>query len=169
MNIISDKVVNDGVCLKKFVEERRLLKTKVKLLHILMLDDDLRLLNKLGMGLSFIDLGDLFLVDNNLLVAPIKDRIIAYKDNDVKLKVWLIYLSYLYNFDFLNVYQNDVNLLCSLILKLQISDNIKDNLFKLLTINKGEYFSSYINELGSDSYREGLRLDSLMLQRCVNL
>lgn len=169
MFVITDEKKAEGITLKRFIEERRLLKTKVKLLHILLLDDDILSLEKEGYTISSLTLDDLYLTEDAHFIAPIKNRIVTSKENNLKLKTYLIYLSYLYNLDFFKIYQEDAKTLWELISKLHISKNIKDNLYLLICNNEGEYFSRYLEELNNPEYRGALRDDKLILQRSVNL
>ena len=168
MNVITNKKEIEGVNLKRFIEEKSLLKTKIKLMHILLLDEDIISLNQKQFTLATLNLEDLIFTEEMHLIVPIKDKIIPFQENDLKLRSYLIYLSYLYHFDFLSIYENDKELLWKLISSLQISENIKTNIYKLLTINKGEYFSTYLEELNSSEYRSFLEEDKLILQRSVN-
>ena len=167
MHVITDKKGLEGITLKRFIEEKRLLKAKVKLLHILLLDEDIKSLNHSHLTLVNFNLEDLVLTEEMHLIAPIKDKIISGETNELKLRSYLIYLSYLYNIDFLSIYEKDQALLWNLIQKLQISDNIKNNVYQLLTAKKGEFFSSYLEELNNPEYRSNLREDQIILQRSV--
>ena len=101
------------------------------------------------------------------LIAPVKDKIISEEIDELKIRSYLIYLSYLYNIDFLKIYKQDKALLWELISKIQISDNIKNNFYQLLATKKGEFFSNYLEELNNPEYRSKLREDQLILQRSV--
>ena len=167
MYVITDKKGLEGINLKRFIAEKRLLKTKIKLLHILLLDEDIKDLSRERLTLSELNLEDLFLTKEMHLIVPVKDKIISGEIDKLKIRSYLIYLSYLYNIDFLGVYDQDKTLLWGLISKLQISDNIKNNFYQLLATKKGEFFSNYLEELNNPEYRSKLREDQLILQRSV--
>ena len=167
MHVITDKKGLEGINLKRFIAEKRLLKTKIKLLHILLLDEDIKDLSRERLTLSELNLEDLFLTKEMHLIVPVKDKIISGEIDKLKIRSYLIYLSYLYNIDFLGVYDQDKTLLWGLISKLQISDNIKNNFYQLLATKKGEFFSNYLEELYNPEYRSKLREDQLILQRSV--
>lgn len=167
MHVITNKKEIEGITLKKFIEEKRLLKTKVKLLHILLLDEDIKDLSRECLTLTNLNLEDLLLTEEMHLIVPVKDKIILGEIDELKLRSYLIYLSYLYNIDFLSIYEQDKELLWDLISRLQISDNIKNNFYQLLTTKNGEFFSSYLEELNNPEYRSKLREDQLILQRSV--
>lgn len=168
MHVITDVKKVEGITLKKFIEERRLLKTQIKLLHILLLDDDIITLENKGLIIPKMTLDDLYLTKKTHFIAPIKDKIVPLKENNLKLQTYLIYLSYLYNFNFLKIYEESPFTLYSIISDLQISDNIKNSLFYLINNSDGAYFSAYLEELNNPEYRTKLREDKLILQRCVN-
>ena len=167
MYVITDKKGLEEINLKRFIAEQRLLKTKIKLLHILLLDEDIKDLSRERLTLSELNLEDLFLTKEMHLIVPVKDKIISGEIDKLKIRSYLIYLSYLYNIDFLGVYDQDKTLLWGLISKLQISDNIKNNFYQLLATKKGEFFSNYLEELNNPEYRSKLREDQLILQRSV--
>lgn len=167
--ITREKRIEEGITLKRFVEEKRLLKTQIKLLHILYLDEDIISLNREGLTLSTLDLEDIYLTEEMHVIVPVANKIIAMKENDLKLRTYLIYFSYLYNVNFLKIYENNPQLLWQLISKLQISERIKKNFYELLETNKGAYFSTYLEELNNAEYRSNLREDKLILQRSVNI
>ena len=124
-------------------------------------------LNCERLTLSELNLEDLFLTKEMHLIAPVKDKIISGEIDKLKIRSYLIYLSYLYNIDFLRIYKQDKALLWELISKIQISDNIKNNFYQLLATKKGEFFSNYLEELNNPEYRSKLREDQLILQRSV--
>lgn len=167
MYVITDKKGLEGINLKRFIAEKRLLKTKIKLLHILLLDEDIKDLSRERLTLSELNLEDLFLTKEMHLIVPVKDKIISGEIDKIKIRSYFIYLSYLYNIDFLRIYKQDKALLWELISKIQISDNIKNNFYQLLATKKGEFFSDYLEELNNPEYRSKLREDQLILQRSV--
>ena len=71
MHVITNKKEIEGITLKKFIEEKRLLKTKVKLLHILLLDEDIKDLSRECLTLTNLNLEDLLLTEEmHLIVGP---------------------------------------------------------------------------------------------------
>lgn len=162
LNIVSNVVPNDSVSLKKVIEEKRLLKTKVKLLQIKLLDQDLESLETRHLSLAPFDLEHLFLTPKHHLIC---ESLIIEKTSDLKLKSYLIYLSYLYSFDFLRLYEEDENELWQVIEGLNISQNIKDSLYSLLMNQESPYFSEFAEELNNPEFREMQRLDKLILHR----
>lgn len=165
LNIISDNTNVEGIDLTRFIKERRLLKTKIKLIHIYLLDQDLITLAKNNLTINNLKLEDLYLTSDQCLIAPIKDKIIPFKPTDLKLISYLIYLSYLYNIDFITIFDQDPYNLWTIISKLHLSPNIKKNLFYLITANKGAYFSTFMEELNNPEYRNNLKEDALTLTR----
>ena len=77
----------------------------------------------------------------------------------------MIYLSYLYSFDFLRLYEEDENELWQVIEGLNISQNIKDSLYSLLMNQESPYFSEFAEQLNNPEFREMQRLDKLILHR----
>jgi len=152
--------------LKEIIKERKLLKTKLKLIQIYYIDKDLQTLDKYNLTLKDITLDDIYLTEPCLLYVPLKDKII-YKEsnNHIKLKSYLIYLSYLYNFNFLDIYYKNPLQLYPIILNLNISKKIKLNLYNLLNNTKGEYFSECIEDLNNIEFRENLYKDELKLTK----
>ncbi len=165
--LTKEQVKNEEKNLKQVIEEKTLLKTKVKLLHILYFDQDLITLENEGLTILDLNLEDLYLTEGMHLIVPVADKIIPIKENDLKLRSYLIYLSYLYNFDFLSLYFTDKALLWDLACKLQISTSIKENLYHLLKGEKRPYFSTYLEELNNAEYRDSLKEDTFLLQRSV--
>lgn len=162
LNIVSNVVPNDSVSLKKVIEEKRLLKTKVKLLQIKLLDQDLESLETRHLSLAPFDLEHLFLTPKYHLIC---ESLIIEETSDLKLRSYLIYLSYLYSFDFLRLYEEDENELWQVIEGLNISQNIKDSLYSLLMNQESSYFSEFAEELNNPEFREMQRLDKLILHR----
>ena len=101
------------------------------------------------------------------LIVPAADKIIPLKEDNLKLQTYLIYLSYLYNIDLFAIYKIDSEYLWEILSHLQISENIKRNIYSLLFMNRGEYFSTYIEDLNRSEYREELKKDIQILQRSV--
>ena len=166
-NVITSKEKLEGITLKQFIEEKRLLKTKVKLLHILLLEQDIKELENKSLTLKSLGLNDLYLTRNAHLIVPVEDLIIPYEKNNLRLSTYLVYLSYLYEIDLLTIYEEDPEFLCKILSKLQISGSIKANLYNLMKNNEGECFEKHLEELNSSLYRDSLREDKLLLQRSV--
>ncbi len=164
--ICSNKTKED-ISLQTFIDEKHLLKTKVKLLHIMHLDHDLKLLEAHNQTLSSLSLNDLFLTPRTTLISPVKNKIIPLTKNNLKLSSYLIYLSYLYNFDFTRMYEQDAKYALSLIANLAISYHLKSNVLVLAKCDDTPYFSTYLEELNTSFYRENQRKDRLILQRSV--
>ncbi len=165
-NIITANIPNNAITLKRFIEQKRLLKTKLKLIHIQLLDEDIKQLEQENLTLLSLNLEDLYLTRNMHLIAPIENKIVPATDNNLKLQTYLIYLSYLYNLNLIKLYQSDPHLLWNLIQSLQISMHIKQSFYTLLKENKGDYFSTYLEELNSPLYRIKQQEDILTLKKC---
>lgn len=153
----------DGITLKEFIEEKRILKTKVKLMHIKLLDEEIKKLHQEGLTLSKLSLEDLILTPEFQLICTLKDKIIPSEPNDIKLRTYFIYLSYLYNIDLLTLYEQDLTKLGLILSKLKLDREIKKNLYCLMSGSEGLYFSDCLEELNNSNYRE----DKLILQRSV--
>lgn len=166
-NVITSKERIEGITLKQFIEEKRLLKTKIKLLHILLLEQDIKELESKNLTLESLQLDDLYLTEGMHLIVPVEDKIIPFERNNLRLTTYLVYLSYLYEMDLLTIYEKDPEFLWEMLSKLQINENIKMNLYSLIKNNKGETFEKYLEELNSSLYRDSLREDKLLLQRSV--
>ena len=166
-NVITGKERIEGITLKQFIEEKRLLKTKIKLLHILLLEQDIKELEREYLTLESLQLDDLYLTEGILLIVPVADKIIPFERNNLRLSTYLVYLSYLYEIDLLTIYEEDPEFLWKILSKLQISGSIKANLYNLMKNNEGECFEKHLEELNSSLYRDSLREDKLLLQRSV--
>ena len=166
-NITKEELKKEGMTLKRVIEEKKLIKTKLKLFHILQLEEDIISLNNEGLTLSKLDLEDVYLLEGMHLIVPAADKIIPLKEDNLKLQTYLIYLSYLYNIDLFAIYKIDSEYLWEILSHLQISENIKRNIYSLLFMNRGEYFSTYIEDLNRSEYREELKKDIQILQRSV--
>jgi len=84
-------------------------------------------------GISEIILTDFYLSSEQNLVVPIQERIAKRKNNYRDLaSSYLVYLSYLYNIDLFNLYENDPIVFYEIILSLNLSNDIKRSLFILL-------------------------------------
>lgn len=164
-NVITKEKKIEGISLKTCIEKEMLLKTKIKLLHILLLDQDLETLKKEKLTLSSLNLEDLFLIEGMHLIAPVAEKIIPFEENNLKLSTYLIYLSYLYNINLITIYDKDPYLLWYLLSNTQISENIKRNFYTLMIDQEGKYFSSFLNELNNHEFRENVKKDRTILQR----
>lgn len=155
---------NNIKSLKEVIEEQTILKTQLKLMHIFYLDQYLIRLNETGYSLSDISLEDIYLTQEHQLYYSHKDKIIKGElSNEIKLKSYLLYLSYLYNIDFLQIYKINSNYLFEIILSLNISENIKQNIYLLLNNIPSPYFSEDIEDLNNHEYRESLPIDKKRL------
>lgn len=150
---------------KNRIERKSLLKTKLKLLQIEQFDRDLRVLHEHNLSLSHIGLEDFNLNKFHNLFVPIMDRIIPLKEkNNIKLKSYLIYLSYLYNYNFLECLKNP-NHLYRTIFSLEIEEELKQSLFRLLNQEEALYFSDYMDALRNLDFRERLIKDRIRLNK----
>ena len=89
-NVITKTKDVEGMNLKTCIEKERLIKTKIKLLHILLLDQDLETLEQKKLTVSNLDLEDLYVTEELHFIAPIEEKIIPYEQNNIKLLI-LIY------------------------------------------------------------------------------
>ena len=80
-----------GITLKTFIDEQRILKTQVKLYHIMYLDEDIMTLQKERLTLSNLTLEDIYLLEQYHMIIPVAKNIIPYEENDLLLKTYLIY------------------------------------------------------------------------------
>ena len=167
LEIISTKKdIKNIKSLKEIIAERKLLKTELKLQHIVYLDRDLKILNDNNLSLKNIDLESIYLTENYELYAPISDRIITKKSNDkIKLTSYLIYLSYIYNYDFLEVYNKDIYTFYKIIICLNINEKVKQSIFNLIDDLPAKYFSEHLMHLNNAIYKEDLYNDKLILKR----
>ena len=161
LNVVRNKKVL-GVTLKEFIKERRLLKTKFKLMQIELLDKDIKNLNQEGLTLNNLNLENIWLT-NSMQIVCIAE-IIPIEENHLKLTSYLIYLSYLYEIDLLSLDQNELGIVLS---KLKIPQEIKRNLYALISNKEGAYFSDWIEAMNNPLYRESTKEDKLILQRSV--
>jgi len=166
LQVITDNVVKNKKCLKEIIEEKKLIKIKLKLIQIYYLDQDLIELDKYNLGINNFNLDNIYLTENLGLYVPLKKGIVYKDENDkTKLNSYLIYLSYLYNFNFFDLFLNKPGVFYQLICELNISERIKDNLLRLTATLPAEYFSKNIEELNNSIFRENLKEDELKLQR----
>ena len=68
LNVVRNKKVL-GVTLKEFIKERRLLKTKFKLMQIELLDKDIKNLNQEGLTLNNLNLENIWLTNSMQIVC----------------------------------------------------------------------------------------------------
>ena len=158
-----------GITLKTFIDEQRILKTQVKLYHIMYLDEDIMTLQKERLTLSNLTLEDIYLLEQYHMIVPVAKNIIPYEENDLLLKTYLIYLSYLYMIDLYKIYEENKEVAQKIILNLHISKSIKDSFIKLLNKENAAFFSSYIGKLNTPEYRLNVKEDSLVLKRSVKI
>ena len=161
LNVVRNKKVL-GVTLKEFIEERRKAKTKLKLMQIELLDKDIKNLNQEGLTLNNLNLENIWLTESLQIVCTAE--IIPIKENHLKLTSYLIYLSYLYEIDLLSLDQNELGIVLS---KLKIPQEIKRDLYALISNKEGAYFSDWIEAMNNPLYRESTKEDKLILQRSV--
>jgi len=165
LEVITKGISNNSIGLDSIITEKRLLKTKIKLLQIALFDNDLKNLNSNGFDLASIELKDFRFLDGSNLVVPVYDKIIPAEDQNNILESYLIYLSYLYNIDLVTLYKTNYHLFYEIILSIELPPEIKMNLFELIKYNKGEYFSANIEGLNSAEYRENISKDERRLRR----
>ena len=155
LKVITKSNLENDTSLEEIIKERRLLKTKIKLLHIISFDKDLKSLNSGGLDIRDLRIADLRLTPTYGLYAPIYSKISDLTDtSDSKLRSYLIYLSYLYNIDLLTLYQENFPLFYEIIISIELPVDIKMYIFSLRKYNDGFYFSDISSELNSAEYRE---------------
>lgn len=140
---------------KEVIEKRRLLKTKLKLLQIRAFDHDIKKLLDEGLTIYSLGLEDCKLTSTYLLDVPVFHKIIR-AENDLKVRSYFIYLSYLYNFDFMNLYERKSSNFYKLVTNLGLPPDMRKNLMNLLCGDEGNFFSSYLDELASPEFRNRL-------------
>ncbi len=164
--ISKPKQITNIKSLNEIIRKRKILKIKLKLMQIYDLDQDLKALDENGLSLNEISLDNLYLTDQNILYVPLEEQIIIRQDQYyLKLRSYLIYLSYLYNFNFLAIAEKDPHDLMRIISSLNMDEEIKQNLFHLLNKKPGDYFINYIEKLNHSEFREQLQADSIKLMR----
>lgn len=137
---------------KEIIEQRRLIKTRLKLLQIAMFDQDIKKLLERGLTIYRLGLEDCKLTHAYYLDVPVFHKIIQ-AENDLKVRSYFIYLSYLYNFDFISLYEKRSSNFYKLITNLALPYDMKKNLMNLLGGDEGNFFSSYLDELNSPESR----------------
>lgn len=156
----------NAIGFSEIIAERKLIKTQIKLLHIAAFDRDLKKIRSARQGISEIKLTDFYLSSEQNLVVPIQERITKRKNNYRDLaSSYLVYLSYLYNIDLFNLYENDPIVFYEIILSLNLSNDIKRSLFILLQNREDTYFTAYLDGLNTPEYREQLEDDKKRLSR----
>ena len=167
--VIKDDIVTKKVSLEELIKEKKLLKLKLKLMHIFYLEHDLVVLDRSNLTLSDIALKDIYLENKYLVVAPIKNRVIA-KQNDynIKLKCYLIYLSYIYNVNLFSYYENNRSLFNELMSLIKLNKHIKENLEALINNNKANFFYEYLEELNKNESLETIINDRFKLVKRLN-
>lgn len=168
LKVITKSNLENDTSLEEIIKERRLLKTKIKLLHIISFDKDLKSLNSGGLDIRDLRIADLRLTPTYGLYAPIYSKISDLTDtSDSKLRSYLIYLSYLYNIDLLKLYQENFPLFYEIIISIELPVNIKMNIFSLKKYNDGFYFSDISSELNSAEYREQQLVDDKKIRELI--
>lgn len=155
-----------GVSLDKIIAEKRIIKTRLKLLHIAAFERDLFKLHAKKLSLSSIEIPDFHLTKSHELVVPVESKIIEYNDEEkITLESYLIYLSYLYNVDFMLLYQKNPTIFYKTIMSLSIDENIKQSLFALLRGKASISFYNHLDAISTSEFREALELDKRKLAR----
>ena len=168
LKVITKSSLENDTSLEEIIKERRLLKTKIKLLHIISFDKDLKSLNSEGLDIRDLRIADLRLTPTYGLYAPIYNKISDLTDtSDSKLRSYLIYLSYLYNIDLLTLYQENFPLFYEIIISIELPVDIKMNIFSLRKYNDGFYFSDVSSELNSAEYREQQLVDGKKIRELI--
>ena len=168
LKVITKSNLENDTSLEEIIKERRLLKTKIKLLHIISFDKDLKSLNSGGLDIRDLRIADLRLTPTYGLYAPIYSKISDLTDtSDSKLRSYLIYLSYLYNIDLLTLYQENFPLFYEIIISIELPVDIKMNIFALRKYNDGFYFSDISSELNSAEYREQQLVDDKKIRELI--
>lgn len=168
LKVITKSSLENDTSLEEIIKERRLLKTKIKLLHIISFDKDLKSLNSGGLDIRDLRIADLRLTPTYGLYAPIYSKISDLTDtSDSKLRSYLIYLSYLYNIDLLTLYQENFPLFYEIIISIELPVDIKMNIFSLRKYNDGFYFSDISSELNSAEYREQQLVDDKKIRELI--
>lgn len=152
-NVITDKTSVYTTDFKQMIEKKTLLKTKLKLLQIAYFDYDLQTLHQNNLTLSSLNLSDFKLTETYNLFVPIQDKIIN-GDNDIKLRSYLIYLSYIYNIDLISLYEASIHDFYDIIFRLNLPEDLRRSLMSLLSKHDSAYFSTYLPKINTGEYRE---------------
>lgn len=168
LEVITKDIPKNTTGFDKVIKERKLLKTKVKLIHIALFDKDLRNINNEGFDIEGLCLEDFKLTSESNLVVPIYNKIVLSKEKNSLLDSYLIYLSYLYNIDLVSLYKSDYHMFYKIIINIELPVEIKINLFELIKYHTGEYFSNNVESLNSAEYREKIHQDEKKIRSlCV--
>lgn len=165
LEVITKDVPENTTSLDRIIETQKLLKIKIKLIHISLFDHDLKSLNKANYDLKSLYLYDFRLTKESNLVVPIYSRIIPSPESKNILESYLIYLSYLYNLNLVEIYSKNYHLFHNIIINLDLPVEIKINLFELIKYHKGKYFSDHLKRLNTDEYREKIYQDSKRIRQ----
>lgn len=168
LKVITKSSLENDTSLEEIIKERRLLKTKIKLLHIISFDKNLKSLNSEGLDIRDLRIADFRLTPTYGLYAPIYNKISDLTcASDSKLRSYLIYLSYLYNIDLLTLYQENFPLFYEIKISIELPVDIKMNIFSLKKYNDGFYFSDVSEELNSAEYREQQLVDDKKIRELI--
>lgn len=166
--IVESQDMKNTTTFYEMIKERKLLKTKIKLMHINSFDHDLKTLFFRKLDLEAFGFPDFHITEEKCLLVPIKNRIISLTNNQkTLLKSYLIYLSYLYQINFFQILKQNPNYFYHLIFDLHIPEDIKQNLFFLLNGATAPYFSDNLELLNTHLYREQLEEDKKILTRIL--
>ena len=162
LSAIKDTIPANSTSLREISTKKRLLKTKLKLLNIYYFDNDLHKIHENKQDLSHISIDDFYLTEDSQLIALVKDRIIPSTSiSKTIISSYLIYLSYLYNYDFTKLYNDDASLCIKLINSLELPNSLKTTFSNL--INNPIYFSLFLKELNTSNYSSIIEKDKQRL------
>lgn len=136
----------------------------MKLLHISLFDNDLKTLKAKKLSIKDLSLDDFYLTSTLNLISPIEDKIIPMESNKNIIDSYLIYLSYLYNIDLVNIYYYNYKLFYEIFINLNLPSSIKMSLFDLRKYNEAPYFSDNTYMLDNPFYRETIKEDEKKLR-----
>ncbi len=165
LETITNHIPDSSINLQKVIEERQIIKTQLKLLHIATFERDLAKLHAQKLSLSSIGIPDFYFTKNRELIVPVESKIVTANDGKLTLETYLIYLSYLYNIDFVSLYKNNPTIFYKTIMSLNLSDEIKQNLFSLLQGIDSPNFGYHLDSLSTPEFRECLEMDKKRLAR----
>ena len=172
LNVITEstKEYPEYITMKRIIEEKRLLKTKIKLLQIECFEKDIMSLQEKGLYLTGLGLDRFHFTNTYNMYVPITiDDLTTENNIDTEIKYYLIYLSYLYNVDFLKLYFENPYYLYDLLLTLHIDKKIKENLFFVLNKIPADRFSKYIDNLNNEEFRNALYEDQVRLKKVLSV
>jgi len=127
--------------LDAIVKERQMIKTQLKLLHIAAFERDLARLNSIKLSLNSIALPDFYLTPAKELIVPVESRITNKDENNITLDTYFVYLN--------------------------ISEDIKQSLFSLLSGKVSDSFCNHLGTISTPEFREGLEVDKRKLNRLL--